>query len=108
AAGEPPLTGVHDALQRVATLPSQEHRWMWLLRWLGPAPDGIEVDVLTVEFGDVFRPDFFHGPYLPPHFHKAGFIDLPVFFHLSGVPPSANTKKKTPAREPIQAGDFFG
>ena len=69
---------------------------MWLLRWLGPAPDGIEVDVLTVEFGDVFRPDFFHGPYLLTHLLEARFIDRTVVLHLLGVPPPANAKEKTP------------
>jgi hypothetical protein len=69
---------------------------MWLLRWLGPAPDGIEVDVLTVEFGDVFRPDFFHSPYLLTHFLEARFIDRTVVLHLLGIPPAANAKEKTP------------
>ena len=52
--------------------------------------------MLTVEFSDIFGPDFFHGPYLLTHLLEAGLIDRAVVLHLLSVPPPANAEEKTP------------
>src|SRR5262249_14947657 len=62
--GEPAVAEIHDALEGVRALATQEHGRPRLLGRLGPGPDLVELHELTVELRLVLGPDLRHGPHL--------------------------------------------
>src|SRR5262249_57545616 len=97
ATREPALTVVDHPLQRVVAFAPQERWRMRLLGWFGPAPDRLEVHVLTVKLSGILGPDLFHGAHLLAHFLEARLELSAVVCHLFGVPSPANAKEETSA-----------
>src|SRR6478672_3868658 len=84
---------------------ADEDGWVWLLRRLGPGPDGVEVDVAAVVLGLVVGPDLAHRLHALVHDRPAGrWVDA-VVGNLLWDPAGADAEQHASVREEVEAGD---
>src|SRR5215217_5756596 len=105
--GEPGVAEPKHPIQDGRTVAANEDWRVWPLRWLGPRPDPVEIDISAVVAGLVMGPDLLHGlDPLPHDIHPNSRIRA-MIAHLGPVPARANAELQAAAREVVDARDLF-
>ena len=107
ADGHPAVAVFCDPVEGPLGVGAEPHRGAACLSRFWPAPDGVEVDELTVEFGLVLGPDLSHGKNLLPDDLPAVLVVGAVVFHLFPVPAGADSEDEAAIGDDVNRRTFL-